>query len=57
MARSKIWSFDDLHIGKLKNTGMSLETKEIPRPPGLTNKAWYEFAGKVIKVMNGPKSR
>lgn len=45
------YSFDDMHIGKTES-GRYLATREIERPPGLTNSAWYAFAGKVIKLLD-----
>lgn len=48
------WSFDDLHIGKLKKGDGSLVTREIDRPKGLSNSAWYAHASAVCKLMPLP---
>lgn len=48
------WSFDDLHIGRIKTTGSSLFTREIERPYRVSTTEWYSFAGAVIRIMNHP---
>lgn len=51
MTKNK-WSFDDIHIGRMKDSGNSLGTREIPRPIGLRDHDWYKFAGEIISKMN-----
>ena len=43
------WSFDDLHIGV--KSGSVLKTREIPRPPRLSNGEWYDYANIVIAAL------
>jgi hypothetical protein len=45
------YSFDNHHIGQTE-TGRTLQTREVERPAGLTNSAWYIFAGQIIKLLN-----
>ena len=45
------WSFDDLWIGRTEKR-VTLQTKEIPRPPGLSTDQWYTHAAKVCRVLN-----
>lgn len=56
------YSFDDLHIGRLRESGSSLETREIARPSGLLHDDWYALAAKVCELLNaqaaaGPRGK
>ncbi len=41
------YSFDDTHFG-VTNDGTKIDIKVARRPPGLTNEAWYTFAGELV---------
>lgn len=47
-----LWSFDDLHIGRMVAGGSSLLTRDVQRPDGVTNGNWYTFAGLIVRLMN-----
>lgn len=48
----ELWSFDDRSIGMLRRTGRSLESRVVPRPPGLSTHDWYNHASALVNVLN-----
>lgn len=48
----KNYSFNDHAIGTVPSTGSSVIDRLITRPPGLSNTAWYCFAGDVCLLLN-----
>lgn len=48
------YSFDDVRFGQTKD-GTKIDVALARRPPGLTRRAWYEFAGQLAGQLNGPK--
>lgn len=50
--RSNQYSFDEIHIGKMKPNGNSLRTREIRRPDGLEQLSWYNLAASICKILN-----
>lgn len=46
------WSFDDEHIGTLRENGQSLKDRLITRPTWTSKAAWYELAGSICKAHN-----
>lgn len=43
------WSFDDEHIGR--RVGDALTTRDIPRPPGLSNAQWYSISRELCRIL------
>jgi len=50
--KGKLYSFDDLHIGLLRDNGQSLETRDIVRPPSVPSNYWYAMAAQVCLFLN-----
>ena len=46
------YSFDDLDIGILSDSGNCLSERLISRPNDIENNQWHVFAGEVIKLLN-----
>jgi hypothetical protein len=53
MKKKNRFSFDDMKIGRLRDSGKSVDPEDsIERPPGLDRNAWYVHAGKVVSLLN-----
>lgn len=46
------YSFDGQHIGKLRDSGRSLGTREVRRPPRISDTHWYTLAEQVCGIIN-----
>lgn len=47
------YSYDDLHIGVIREDGKALKTRIIHRPCFNENAEWYNYAGKICDLLNG----
>lgn len=47
------YSFDDASIGQARPSNTSLETRELRRPPRLSDREWYAYAAETCKLLNG----
>jgi dCMP deaminase len=51
------WSFDDYAIGRLSESGSTIESREILKPEDMALRTWYVFAGRMIENLNKAEGR
>ena len=52
MSKDMRYSFDDIHIGRMRKGARCLEVNDVKRPEGISRNDWYKFAGEICVLLN-----